>query len=41
VFSNIPENSVVVGVPGQIIGTNPRRNPSPLPGHDGENKTTS
>lgn len=34
VFSNIPENSVVMGVPARIIGTNPRRNPSPLPGHD-------
>ncbi len=30
VFSNIPANSVVMGVPGKIIGTNPRQNPSPL-----------
>lgn len=36
VFSNIPENSVVMGVPGRLIGTNPRRNPSPLPGHDND-----
>lgn len=30
VFSNIPDNAVVMGVPGKIIGTNPRQNPSPL-----------
>jgi serine O-acetyltransferase len=34
VFSNIPANSVVMGVPAKIIGTNPRQNPSPLPGYD-------
>jgi len=34
VFSNVPEGSVVMGVPGRIIGQNPRQNPSPLPGHD-------
>ena len=30
VYSNIPPNSVVSGVPGRIIGTNARQNPSPL-----------
>lgn len=30
VFSNVPPNSVVMGVPGKVIGTNPRRNRSPL-----------
>lgn len=30
VFSNIPPNSVVSGVPGKIIGQNPRQNRSPL-----------
>jgi serine O-acetyltransferase len=34
VFSNVPEGSVIMGVPGRIIGQNPRRNPSPLPGYD-------
>ena len=30
VYMNIPPNSIVSGVPGRIVGTNPRRNPSPL-----------
>lgn len=30
VYTNVPANAVVVGVPGRIIGQNPRRNPSPL-----------
>lgn len=30
VFSNVPKNTVVIGVPARAIGTNPRRNPSPL-----------
>ncbi|MEP1202150.1 AMP-binding protein [Tateyamaria sp.] len=30
VYTNVPPNAVVVGVPGRIIGQNPRRNPSPL-----------
>jgi len=30
VFSNVPPDSVVIGVPGRIVGRNPRRNPSPL-----------
>lgn len=34
VFSNIPANSVVMGVPAKIIGTNPQINPSPLSGYD-------
>lgn len=34
VYMNVPEGAVVMGVPGKIIGTNPRRNPSPLKGHD-------
>lgn len=31
VYTNVPSNSVVVGVPGRIIGQNLRQNPSPLP----------
>ena len=31
VFSNVPPNSIVIGVPGKVIGQNPRQNPSPLP----------
>lgn len=34
VYMNVPAGSVVMGVPGKIIGTNPRLNPSPLKGHD-------
>ena len=34
VFSNVPEGSVVIGVPGRIIGTNPYWSPSQLPEHD-------
>lgn len=34
VYSNVPAGSVVMGVPGRIIGQNPRRNPSPLSGRD-------
>lgn len=34
VFSNIPANSVVMGVPAKVICTNPDRNPSPLPDYD-------
>jgi serine acetyltransferase/acyl-CoA synthetase (AMP-forming)/AMP-acid ligase II len=30
VFTNVPPNSVVMGVPGRVIGPNRRRNPSPL-----------
>ncbi|WP_372922191.1 AMP-binding protein [Roseovarius sp.] len=30
VYMNVPPHSVVMGVPGKIIGTNPRQNPSPL-----------
>lgn len=30
VFTSVPPNSVVMGVPARIIGTNTRRNPSPL-----------
>ena len=30
VFTNIPPNSVAMGVPAKIIGKNPRQNPSPL-----------
>lgn len=30
VFTNVPPNSVVIGVPGRIIGKNPKQNPSPL-----------
>ncbi|MGY6634646.1 MAG: AMP-binding protein [Alkalilacustris sp.] len=30
VYTNVPPGSVVVGVPGRVIGRNPRRNPSPL-----------
>lgn len=37
VFTSIPPDSVVMGVPGRIIGANPRRNPSPLDfRHQGE-----
>lgn len=34
VYMNVPENSVVVGVPGRIIGQNPRQNLSPLRSQD-------
>lgn len=34
VYSNVPANSVVIGVPGRVIGSNPRQNLSPLPGYD-------
>ncbi len=30
VYSNVPPNSVVIGVPAKLIGQNPRQNPSPL-----------
>lgn len=30
IFSNVPPNSVVSGVPGKVIGRNPRQNRSPL-----------
>lgn len=30
VYTNVPENAVIVGVPGKIIGQNPKQNPSPL-----------
>jgi serine acetyltransferase/acyl-coenzyme A synthetase/AMP-(fatty) acid ligase len=30
VYMNIPPNSIVSGVPGRIVGANPRQNPSPL-----------
>lgn len=30
VYTNVPAGSVVSGVPGRVIGRNPRRNPSPL-----------
>lgn len=30
IYTNVPPNSIVMGVPGRIIGTNTRRNPSPL-----------
>jgi len=30
IFTSIPPNSVVMGVPGRVIGTNPRQNRSPL-----------
>lgn len=33
VFTNVPPNSVAIGVPSKIIGKNPRRNPSPLRCH--------
>jgi serine O-acetyltransferase len=30
VFTNVPPGAVVMGVPGRVIGRNPRENPSPL-----------
>jgi len=30
VFTSVPPDAVVMGVPGKVIGTNRRRNPSPL-----------
>ncbi len=30
IYSNIPPNSIAIGVPAKIIGSNPRQNPSPL-----------
>lgn len=30
VYMSVPPDSVVIGVPGRIVGRNPRRNPSPL-----------
>jgi serine O-acetyltransferase len=32
VFTNVPANAVVMGVPAKVIGTNRRRNRSPLAG---------
>ena len=33
VFTSVPVSAVVMGVPAKVIGTNPRRNPSPLKGY--------
>jgi len=30
VFTSVPEDAVMIGVPARMIGTNPRKNPSPL-----------
>ena len=30
IFTNVPPNAVMMGVPAKVVGTNPRRNPSPL-----------
>lgn len=30
IFTNVPANAVMMGVPARVIGTNQRRNPSPL-----------